>query len=420
MSTTTHHEIHPDAEALSAFSEQALGEKERGAVLRHLAACGRCRQVVALARQAADAEADAGGERARRRVEEPRTWWRSWGLALAPAAAIAATAVIGIHVHERSLEKAAEVARLEQQRADEKPPMQAPALPEPQVPAATPGAAPRSAPEKPHKAERAAAGVRTPLGLPEEMTAAPPPVPIDGLFSHREQSENPGSEGRGVNDEAVIPSASAPDGATPAAIIDEERKRQDEQRKLEGEERKREAEEAEGRRAHADKAATPASERGREDGSSGSGAAGSNATVDVQAEQLETEPAPAAGAVQLHGLASIAGFSSRAHGIHLPSGKTAVSIASAGHLMLAIDERGALFLSEDSGETWDKVERQWTGRAIAVRRHSDRSDTGGAVPAPDTAPVDSGAVSHSDTVFELVNDQSQVWISVDGKIWTTK
>jgi len=56
MKATGQHEFHPDAESLSAFAEQALGERERGRVLEHLAVCGRCRRVVALAREAADAE----------------------------------------------------------------------------------------------------------------------------------------------------------------------------------------------------------------------------------------------------------------------------------------------------------------------------------------------------------------------------
>ena len=56
MSATTHHEIHPDAEVLSAFAEQALGAKERGKLLGHLAQCGRCREIVALAREAAGAK----------------------------------------------------------------------------------------------------------------------------------------------------------------------------------------------------------------------------------------------------------------------------------------------------------------------------------------------------------------------------
>jgi hypothetical protein len=42
-------EIHPDADLLTAFAEQSLGESERGQVMEHLARCGDCRDVVALA-----------------------------------------------------------------------------------------------------------------------------------------------------------------------------------------------------------------------------------------------------------------------------------------------------------------------------------------------------------------------------------
>lgn len=40
---------HPDADTLTAFSEQLLPEAERAAVVEHLARCGECREVVALA-----------------------------------------------------------------------------------------------------------------------------------------------------------------------------------------------------------------------------------------------------------------------------------------------------------------------------------------------------------------------------------
>ena len=39
-------EMHPDAESLNAFAEQALGEQEREQIVAHLAECGRCREVV--------------------------------------------------------------------------------------------------------------------------------------------------------------------------------------------------------------------------------------------------------------------------------------------------------------------------------------------------------------------------------------
>jgi hypothetical protein len=46
--------VHPDADLLSAFAEQALSATERDGVLQHLALCGDCREVVALALPAAD------------------------------------------------------------------------------------------------------------------------------------------------------------------------------------------------------------------------------------------------------------------------------------------------------------------------------------------------------------------------------
>lgn len=40
---------HPDANVLSAYSERTLADRERSQVLEHLARCGECREVVALA-----------------------------------------------------------------------------------------------------------------------------------------------------------------------------------------------------------------------------------------------------------------------------------------------------------------------------------------------------------------------------------
>jgi|CZKY01.1.fsa_nt_gi hypothetical protein len=60
---------HPDADLLTAFAEKALSTTERDGVLEHLALCGDCREVVALALPAADIVAapiadDAGAVRA--------------------------------------------------------------------------------------------------------------------------------------------------------------------------------------------------------------------------------------------------------------------------------------------------------------------------------------------------------------------
>lgn len=45
---------HPDADVLTAFAERSLQERERASVLEHLARCGDCRDIVALALPAAE------------------------------------------------------------------------------------------------------------------------------------------------------------------------------------------------------------------------------------------------------------------------------------------------------------------------------------------------------------------------------
>ncbi len=103
MKATGQHEFHPDAESLSAFAEHALQERERGQVLEHLAVCGRCRQVVALAREAADAEVEARA--ARQVVNQPNAWWKRWRFAWVPIAVAAALAVTSISVFVRQAEQ---------------------------------------------------------------------------------------------------------------------------------------------------------------------------------------------------------------------------------------------------------------------------------------------------------------------------
>ena len=53
MTPTPQLELHPDADSLNAFVEQALAGSEREQVQAHLAACSRCRQVIYLAQEAA-------------------------------------------------------------------------------------------------------------------------------------------------------------------------------------------------------------------------------------------------------------------------------------------------------------------------------------------------------------------------------
>src|SRR5467141_586230 len=95
-------EPHPDADLLTAFAEQSLAGHERDHVLQHLAHCGDCREVVALALPATEAVAAVKSESA------GRSGWFSlpvlrWGVV---AAGILAVGSIGVlELRQRSDEK---------------------------------------------------------------------------------------------------------------------------------------------------------------------------------------------------------------------------------------------------------------------------------------------------------------------------
>jgi hypothetical protein len=74
---TAPEQAHPDADVLTAFAEQALSATERDGVLEHLARCGDCRELIALALPPADigaapiAAAEEAGRATASRVGAP-------------------------------------------------------------------------------------------------------------------------------------------------------------------------------------------------------------------------------------------------------------------------------------------------------------------------------------------------------------
>ena len=89
--------------AFNAFAEHALGEGERDGVLRHLAGCSRCRQVVALAQRAVESEVfeKVAAAAAPRPAVQPNAWWKRWRLIWAPAAVAATLAVTSVSFYLR-------------------------------------------------------------------------------------------------------------------------------------------------------------------------------------------------------------------------------------------------------------------------------------------------------------------------------
>src|SRR5579863_9045370 len=86
---------HPDADALTAFAEHSLPELERDVVLEHLARCGDCRDIVALALPATEPVETGASPSASRWLTWPAL---RWGFV---AAGIVAIASIGILQYQR-------------------------------------------------------------------------------------------------------------------------------------------------------------------------------------------------------------------------------------------------------------------------------------------------------------------------------
>src|SRR5258706_11092359 len=85
---------HPDADVLTAFAERSLPDLERAVVLEHMARCGDCREIVALALPTME-PIETGGTRSPSPSISPsiRGWltWPAlrWGFVAAGVVAIA-------------------------------------------------------------------------------------------------------------------------------------------------------------------------------------------------------------------------------------------------------------------------------------------------------------------------------------------
>jgi hypothetical protein len=134
-----------------------------------------------------------------------------------------------------------------------------------------------------------------------------------------------------------------------------------------------------------------------------------NAQNALAMAQVEKSPAPAAGLQAAKNRAAGRTFAVySAAAAALPSGLPAVSRALAEHAQLAVDKDGGVFLSSDAGAHWEPVTKEWSGRAISVRTPAEPKESLG------------GAGVTTEPIFELVNDQGQVWVSQDGRSWKAR
>lgn len=420
MNTSGQHEIHPDAESLSAFAEYALAGQERNAMLQHLAVCGRCRQVVALAREAAEAEIAAPA--AQTTAIDPRAWWRKWRLVWVPAAVAAAFGALVISVHLWQGAQNLKVAEVSTKNGEQKQEMASTARERVEAQLASPSAATAEKEMKP------APIPRNPRSRQAEAKAAVPPPPaapatfgaMKGLeMARAEATPAPAPETEWKLGEGFLAGDTPTVYRTPAAAEQQEGRKRQEAKK-----QPLAASAALGP-LFAAKAAPPGSGRGADNGALASSA---RVVESSDLHEMRATPLASFGAMKVGQPDDAIAEAARA--AHLPSGLAAVSTATAGPRMLAVDGEGTLFLSEDAGQTWQRISQQWTGRAVTVRRQ--RAGTGGSATAPETAvagilaPANrqpEGSATGADgaaspaVVFEILNDKGQAWVSRDGRFW---
>ena len=403
MTATSQHGLHPDAESLSAFSEQALGKQERAEVLAHLAVCGRCRQVVALAREAAGADTATIAAPTRKTIA-PDAWWKQWRLVWVPAGVAVAFAVTTIsYVIERADRHGPDIKIAEQNPASGATPAATSSRTEQAK--VEPPAAPAPATSPVHTAKRAhsEAAEQPPAPAPPAVTAQMPPEPGASAPEPMDQVEVMPEAHRTFRTEAQqAPSeyatgAMRPAYSQPEAESYEARQEQAEHKQVE---QQHQAEVDTSRMRSFKQKAAPAVVHGA------NAAPPADATQTVTVAAAPAEPT-SAGPTQL------------------PSGLAAVSIASRGHFLLAIDKAGALFLSEDRGATWEHIATQWTGRAVAVRQRAQLHGALFVAPAVQNGPTggsspNAGPAPSPTAFFELSNDENQMWVSTDGRTWTAK
>lgn len=399
MNQNSQLDLHPDAESLNAFAEQALAEREREQILAHLAVCGRCRQVVCLAQEAAAEQETAPEALKAHSAVWSVAWLRNWRIAWVPAAALAATIALAVFVHQRRTETGSEMARIEPQAAPQNvgnfaksstPPQKAETAPQPAPARST------------AKSSNPAAPTVASEPLPQHFSASAP------RFSQTASIELPNS----VHELATLPlDVSKPEALPRGTVV---------QFKPEAVVSARELQQA--LVAAQNHATTRGMQSARLSETQGRRILASTAsTQQYEAKNAIPGPIEVSRQTLMTGIPSVHPTKTTA----LPSGLPAVSTAISRHCLLAIDTAGELFWSEDFGSHWAHVDQQWTGRAVTVRLRRDVK--GNAVAAPAVSSVEQKssangveAVSTPATIFEIVNDSGKIWMSRDGKTWKMK
>jgi Carboxypeptidase regulatory-like domain/Putative zinc-finger len=329
---------HPDADQLSAFIEQALPAHERESVLAHLAVCGECRGVVALALPEVPAFESAAPAPAARR------WFAGWMVLLPASAAVAVLAVFIVFVHHQ--------APAPQQQAQITPAPQVQTAPQPQ-PQAVPqaSAAPITSAVISERPPAPKPRQETPHAVMGDVAGAPQGV-AQALQLDQNQTQSPAANAFN----SAAPSERLRSADRPGPV----QQNSTQQNVLHGELQAGKPNQV--ATQSDDKLQSPRARQ--EPGQQQNGYQNAaNETVSVQAESapLETQSSELKGLIVAN-----AGGGLVVTRQPLPSGRAIVSTAAQGTMVLAIDTHHGVYVSNDSGGHWQPVRAVWKGRAVRV------------------------------------------------------
>ena len=400
MSEGLHSGVHLDPDALNAFVEGALPEHERVGCLAHLAECGQCREVVFLARKAAELAEPVGIAKPVAVPQAPVLFWHRFlrPMAVASVVAMALVAVVsfGLYRMVRSAEPQPQVTASTKAPVDTAPPAPAPAAKAnaeeqtPELPPPTRKPGPQSVPRKQQQPSvESAPALSADTGGVVQLAAEAGVVgtiidPAGAVIASARvelKNEDTGttytstSDARGQYSVAGMPPGRYDFSVTSPGFKKLVRPGINVQPR----------------------------EIARLDSTLNVGAAAESVTVTAEATLLKTETgdfSQQAGVTSLNQLPLLSGASGNFRAVTgaspvyaLPDKSTPVSVAAKDKLVVAVDSAGALFFSENAGKNWMRVRAAWKGKAVRV------------------------AVS-ANAMFELTTNPSSTWVSADGRNWS--
>lgn len=338
---------HPDADQLNAFVEHALPPHEYEQTLTHLAACPDCRSIVALSMPSIEEAPISQAEVVR------RPWFSGWKIAWPAAAAVAALAIVAIHI--RNTTNSRSIAVLPQ-RTDSRPPLPVPAPERSPIPKAGRGSVSDQRPANSSKAT-------SPIGVSSRSD-----VRSDQNDALRAQTQSsPLSATTVINGRNFDPFiAGAAEGSAKAAAPPQnpahtvtDPLHQD--------------------LIHAGTVASPAPPASplaspaavggplrQSQGVAPPPRANDAATLNAgNRNAYVTSGAPLVTSSNANGSVLNQAISTLPQRL-LPSHLPAISMVSASHQTLAIDTQNTLFFSGDDGKSWKAIPPQWQGRAVKI------------------------------------------------------